>query len=187
MDKQKPLGSNLGKNPSFSARSWIATNCIGAHDLYPGTFDVVSNFTVMWNLFEGSMCNTNANIQAFEEIAEKISRHELRIEWLDEAVKFWISRYWTGSEFTELFSGLNFRPGNRRDHVEAVLRGEKTEPASQILAVMIILYRLRSNLFHGLKTVDMLNDQVANLNMACRALASVLEVSDSHLFNSRKT
>ena len=40
---------------------------------------------------------------------------------------------------------------------------------------MIIVYRLRNNLFHGLKSIPTLNDQVANLNMACRALASIVQ------------
>jgi hypothetical protein len=62
-----------------------------------------------------------------------------------------------------------------------VLRGEKRDPASQLLAVLIIVYRLRNNLFHGLKKVDGLNDQADNLNMACRTLASVLEASEDRL------
>jgi hypothetical protein len=40
---------------------------------------------------------------------------------------------------------------------------------------MIIVYRLRNNLFHGLKSIDMLNEQVDNLNMAAKCLAAILE------------
>lgn len=39
---------------------------------------------------------------------------------------------------------------------------------------MIIVYRLRNNLFHGLKEIPTLNDQIPNLDMACRALAAIL-------------
>jgi len=42
---------------------------------------------------------------------------------------------------------------------------------------MIITYRLRNNLFHGLKEIKTLNDQVPNLTMACRALAAIAQVS----------
>lgn len=168
-------------NPSFSAGNWIAANCVGAHRLHSETVGVVSNFTLMWNFFEGTACQNNANIRTFESLAEKISQHDPHLEGLEQAIKFWTFRYWTGSEFMDRFNDLRFRQNDRRDHVEAVLRGEKSDLASQLLAVMIIVYRLRNNLFHGLKTVDMLNDQAANLDMACRALASVLEASGNYL------
>jgi hypothetical protein len=43
---------------------------------------------------------------------------------------------------------------------------------------MIIVYRLRNNLFHGLKSISTLNDQVTNLDMACRALAAIVKASE---------
>lgn len=167
-------------NTSFSAGNWIVANCVGADHLHPESVDVVSNFTLMWNLFEGIACQNHANIKTFESLAEKIAQHDPHLEGVDDAISFWTFRYWTGSNFRDRFNDLRFRPNDRRDHVEAVLRKEKTDSASQLLAVMIIVYRLRNNLFHGLKTVDMLNDQAANLDMACRALAAVLEASGNY-------
>ena len=76
-----------------------------------------------------------------------------------------------------LFDGLEFRPNDREALVRAVLSGTDIDAHSQLLAVMIIIYRLRNNLFHGLKTISMLNDQVSNLDMACRMLASVVKAS----------
>jgi hypothetical protein len=168
-------------SPSFSARNWIASNCVGARGLYPETVDVVSNFTLMWNFFEGTLCNNRASVQTFETLAQGIAQHQPIRDRLEEAIRFWTSRYCAGSEFKPRFNDLRFRQNDRRGHVEAVLRGEKRDPASQLLAVLIIVYRLRNNLFHGLKKVDGLNDQADNLNMACRTLASVLEASEDRL------
>ena len=170
----------MNTNP-FSANNWIAANCVGANQLHPDTVDVVSSFTLMWNFFEGVACDNHANIQTFARLSEKIGHHDAQMKGLEEAVKFWTFRYWTRSEFRDRFNGLHFRPNDRKDHVEAVLRGEKVDPTSKLLAVMILVYRLRNNLFHGIKTVDMLNDQAANLDMACRALACVLEASENYL------
>src|ERR1700722_13847211 len=39
--------------PSFSAKHWIDANCFGGHTLKRESVDVVSNFTLMWSLFEG--------------------------------------------------------------------------------------------------------------------------------------
>lgn len=50
--------------------------------------------------------------------------------------------------------------------------------------VMIIVYRLRNNLFHGLK-IDMLNDQAASLDIAAGALAGILEASENYLLRTQ--
>jgi hypothetical protein len=166
----------------FDANRWIAKNCIGASQLLPDTVDVISNFTLMWNLFEGTACDNNAKIPRFDKLAEEIGQRGEEIDALDEAVQFWTFRYWSGSEFRGRFDGLNFRKNDRKDHVEAVLRGEKTDTSSKLLAVMIIVYRLRNNLFHGIKEINMLNDQAVNLDMASKTIAAILEASGSYIF-----
>ena len=164
---------------AFSAKHWIDTNCFGGHTLRPKTFDMVSDFTLMWNIFEGVVCHNHADIRAFEMLAEKIAQRVSLPAEIEDGVRFWMSRYIAGAEFNHLFKDLYFRPNDRREHVEAVLRREKNDPCSQLLAVMIIIYRLRNNLFHGLKEIRTLNDQVSNLTMACRTLAAILQVSQA--------
>lgn len=163
--------------PSFSAKHWIGTNCRGGHDLKPESVDVVSSFTLMWNIFEGAVCDNHAKIPVFERRANKIAQRGLLPPDIEDGVRFWRQRYVTGAEFNNRFERLEFRSGDCREHVEAVLRSEKKDPESQLLAVMIIIYRLRNNLFHGLKEIDTLNDQVPNLTMACRVLAAIVKVS----------
>lgn len=171
--------------PLFNASSWITANCVGAHDLRPETIDVVANFALMWNFFEGAVCDNRANIPVLERVSEEIGRNFAHNNGIERVVKFWTSRYWTGTEFRNLFDDLHFRKCDRREIVEAVLRGDRVDFASKLFAVLIIVYRLRNNLFHGLKTIDTLNDQVANLNMACCALASVLELRDVDLIRDQ--
>ena len=135
----------------------------------------------MWNIFEGAVCDNEAKISAFERRANKIAQRGLLPPDIEEGVRFWRQRYVTDAEFNKLFERLwDQRDRPRRDcreHVEAVLRSEKNDPESQLLAVMIVIYRLRNNLFHGLKEIDTLNDQVPNLSMACHVLAAIVKVS----------
>ena|SRR5215469_12778434 len=167
---------------SFNAKSWIKANCDGGKTLKQETLNVVSNFTLMWSFFEATLCNKDADIKALESVSNKIGkRPPLPVE-IQTAVRFWSERYVRGGEFNNLFETLCFRRNDRREDVEAVLRCDKNDPESQLLAVMIIIYRLRNNLFHGLKQISELNDQVPNLTVACRTLAAVMEVSDSPLF-----
>ena len=135
---------------------------------------MVSNFTLIWNFFEDTLCHKNANLSNFDDIAKAIALRDLP-DGVKVGVRFWADRYRTGQKFNFLFEGLNFRQGDRRDLVEAVLSGAKSDAYSQLLAVMIIVYRLRNNLFHGTKTIPLLNQQVSNLDMACKALAAIME------------
>lgn len=171
---------------SFNASNWISTNCTGAQNLLPETIVVVANFALMWNFFEGVMCKRQAGVVAFEQCIAEISGRVVHHDGIEEAITFWTFRYWTGTEFQDHFNDLHFRKSDRKDHVEAVLRGDMADFGSKILAVLIIVYRLRNNLFHGIKTIDMLNDQAKNLDMGCRALAAVLEVSGTHLVRGHK-
>jgi hypothetical protein len=137
------------------------------------------------NLFEGALCNNHAGTQAFENLAIEIAQRARHSVEIGDCVRFWSDRYLTDTGFNDLFQSLNFRPRDFREHVEAVLRREKNDLRSQLLAVMIIIYRLRNNLLHGLKTIDTLNDQVSNLNMACRALAAIMKASHAPIMAVR--
>lgn len=167
--------------PSFSAKNWIDTNCRGGHALNRESVEVVSSFTLMWNIFEGAVCNNNANASAFKRCANEIAQRVLLPPEIEHGVRFWRQRYFTDAGFNNLFKRLRFRRPDCQEHVEAVLRSEKNDPGSQLLAVMILIYRLRNNLFHGLKEINTLNDQVPNLTMACRVLGAIVQVSEAHM------
>jgi hypothetical protein len=162
--------------PPFDALHWIGTNIDGGPRLSPETFDAVSGFTVMWNLFEQVVCDNRATVPGLQRVAQRVGRRAPLPE-IEASLEFWTARYLTGSEFNRSFDSLHFRERDRREEVEAVLRGEKNDAESRMLAILIIIYRLRNNLFHGLKQISTLNSQIANLNMACHSLAAILAVA----------
>jgi len=85
----------------LSVKEWIQKNFKESAKLEQETIDVVADFALIWNLFEGVECSTRAGIQQFER------------------------------------------------------------------------YRLRNNLFHGLKTIDGLNNQRENLSHAIKVLQAL--------------
>ena len=179
-----PTQATKPSPPEFDASAWLTANCFGASRLRAETVRAISNFTLMWNLFEGVLCHGGANTSVLETVAEQVvqrCRHTNKPVDVQPFLSFWKFRYLTTDGFNKRFESLNFRRPDRRAHVEAVLRGEQAEPEAELLATLIVVYRLRDNLFHGLKTIAKLNDQVANLNMASRALAYVMESSGNHI------
>ncbi|WP_345060042.1 hypothetical protein [Acidovorax lacteus] len=174
---------------AFDASAWIANNTVGGTQLTSDSQQAVAAFTAMWNFFESTLCNNSASIAAFEQIAERLDAPrvpEATRRTLESCLAFWRFRYKTPEGFGHRFEGLNFRSRDRRDHVEAVLQGTATEPHEKLLAQMIIVYRLRNNLFHGIKTLDMLNDQTQNLWAASRCLAAILEAVPTRFVSSRR-
>jgi hypothetical protein len=167
---------------AFNAATWFAENTRGGTEVLPETQAAIADFTAMWSFFESSLCANRASIAAFERALENCNpdqASESALLTLDECLAFWRFRYRAPDGFNTRFAGLHFRPGDPKGLVESVLQGRATDKRSELLALLVIVYRLRNNLFHGLKTLEMLNDQVQNLLTACRCLAAILEIIPS--------
>jgi hypothetical protein len=160
---------------SFSAQDWIKIHLNDGLHLAPECLQAVQNFTLMWNLFESLLCGNFAKISVFDQIA---TRHEFKepSASLVNSFSYFRSRYVSNGNFTALFEGLRFRRNDRQEVVEKALKSESPSLSEIVLATMLIVYRLRNNLFHGLKSVSSLNNQTDNLNVAARALAAIIEL-----------
>jgi hypothetical protein len=162
----------------FDATSWLVENTHGGIELSPDAREAVASFTTMWNFFESTLCENRASVAALTRISERFEADRIppgTNQALEDCLAFWQFRYRTPDGFGRRFDGLYFRPNDKRAQVEAVLNGESDNPREKLLALMIIVFRLRNNLFHGLKSLEMLNDQVENLATASRCLAAVME------------
>ena len=166
----------------FSAAAWIAQNTQGGTCLSGEAQQAVANFTTMWNFFESTLCDNRASVAAFERVVEKYQPAQVSegtAQTLAACLVFWRARYRSSGGFSRRFDGLHFRQGDRRAHVEDVLSGKADSQNAEMLALMIIIYRLRNNLFHGLKTLEMLNEQVENLTNASQCIAAIMEAIPS--------
>jgi len=72
---------------------------------------------------------------------------------------------------------LKLRQNDKPELVEAVLSGRENEPARSITVLLIIVYRLRNNLFHGHKWAYDLRGQLQNFTHANATLMKALEVN----------
>ena len=169
--------------PAFDAATWIAQNTYGGTLLTPEATAAVANFTMMWNLFEGIVCENDANVRQFESLAARLSEAAVAVDAINSIST--ASR--SGPYGTELLKASRTASS---DCTSETTTGEKSwkkfagrrqNLSDKVLALMLIVYRLRNNLFHGLKTLEMLNDQVHNLNTASRCLGVLMMLSRSHL------
>lgn len=73
------------------------------------------------------------------------------------------------------FENLNFRANDRKEFVDDVLVAESPSLRDKILASIIIIFRYRNNLFHGLKDVTQINYQQRNFVTANKMLKMFIE------------
>jgi hypothetical protein len=89
---------------------------------------------------------------------------------------YFTARYFSNGTFTRRFEELNLRPKDNPALVEAVLKGEKANVSDIVTAVLIVVFRLRNNLFHGVKFAYQMRGQLDNFTHANAVLMRALEM-----------
>lgn len=141
-------------------------------------------FSLMWNLFELKACDKEANPSNIKQKVNDLHKNQsLQLEDFASFLTYFSDRYSSNGSFDETkFSGLKIyrsensrRPGELEQKVRLVLEGKINTIDDIVFALLIIVLRLRNNLFHGEKWVYKLDDQVDNFRNANRLLAKFLD------------
>ena len=134
------------------------------------------HFSLLWSFFEAEALNTSASAIGILALThEWASRNRLHIQPFAKSLAYFQSRYFQYGEPTEYFRGLNLRRNDNPALVSAVLKGENTNHADRVAVLLIIVLRLRNNLFHGVKWAYGIRGQLANFTNANVALMAALE------------
>lgn len=131
----------------------------------------VKDFSLLWNIFENLVCENNCNVNRLDE---RLTPVAFEIAEFQETFDYFIDRYTSKGTTNERFDRLNFRNGDRKEVVANVLLGNDNEVSNIVLALSIIVYRYRNNLFHGLKNFMQIDQQEENFKNANRVLKSIL-------------
>jgi hypothetical protein len=144
----------------------------------------VLNFCLMWNLFESKVCETltDYSLTRFIDKIDYFIKKLKNIEFLingnqNNPFSYFEERYVTDGKVNYKFNSLHFKSSDRKPLVKSVLEKEEEDSCSILLALLIIIYRLRNNLFHGIKPIRELKEQNINFEVANRLLANILDVA----------
>jgi hypothetical protein len=159
------------------ALKWLSQKVPGFAQLSKKEITAINNFCFLWSLFETRCLNGNGNISTIASAANRISKKiEVRSQEFDNALNYFKRRYVFDGSMTSKFEGLRFRGNDKRSDVEQVLLGNDTAKKSELQAILIIIYRLRNNLFHGMKWADAFADQLSNFQTANKVLMLAMEL-----------
>lgn len=155
---------------------WLKAKAPGFPDLSQAEQAAINDFSMLWSLFEDRVLDASANAaKIFAMVDEWSKKGNLDASEFEKEIKYFENRYYNNGEFTYHFDHLNLRDNDKREAVRAVLDGSDTNPHRRVAAALVIVYRYRNNLFHGLKWRYQLAGQLDNFNTANSVLMKVLD------------
>lgn len=161
-------------------QTWLSTNIENTRLNDDHTYPAISDFCVMWAIFE---CTQLADARvAVDELAYIACRLERNNVDFQEQIEFWKNRYIDNDITNARFEKLGFTYEPHKELVSGVLLGNQTDSVKINHAILLIVYRLRNNLFHGNKDITRIHHQVENLNMASKALTNAVSASGRHVY-----
>lgn len=99
----------------------------------------------------------------------------LESERYNVELAYFRARYFAHGEFTNHYHHLHLRANDHPDLVKAVIDGSINDPRDRLLAVLMIVWRFRNNLFHGEKWAYELQGQLQNFSHANDVIMRLLE------------
>lgn len=152
-----------------SVQEWLNANAVGYAELEPKEREAISDFCLLWSLFEEWVLENEGCIPMIKAKVAAAANHDGGLDFSSFGVPFafFKDRYFNDAGFNARFQALRFRGKNSgKNEVEAALSGDAESELDILLALLIIVYRLRNNLLHGEKWSYNLRDQFGNFTNA---------------------
>jgi len=155
---------------------WLSRKAPGFSELSAEEREAIMHFSLLWSFFEAEVLNTNASANSILAcIHGWDSTDRLRLELFTESLAYFQARYFQNGQLTKHFSDLSLRQNDNPALVGSVLKRENTNHADSVAALLIIVLRLRNNLFHGVKWAYGIHGQLDNFTNANAALIAAME------------
>ncbi|QJQ03422.1 hypothetical protein C798_25255 [Herbaspirillum rubrisubalbicans Os34] len=133
---------------------------------------------MLWTYFEAQVCGTKAGAPLLLNIAKDVATAEyFDPAALKKAMAHFRNRYLENGQPSYHFDHLNFREEKYAKKVLAILSSDGSDPVQELQAALLIVFRYRNNLFHGIKWAYQLSGQKTNFSRAIDLLKSVIPVA----------
>lgn len=171
--------SNLSYNKDVAEEiNWIK-NYLYYEELDTEKIQNILYFMLVWNIFENKFENNHAKISDSKDIAEKLYA-VLENNIVDNIWNYYVKRYTSNNTINEIFTKFKFNENDNKVFVQnQLLLADKATKKDKIEALLRISFRLRNNLFHGIKKVHKLYNQNNNFKQINMFLMHILDNSSS--------
>ena len=139
--------------------------------------DAIGAFVLLWSLFEARVLDRHANARAIVEVARRWSqRGVLTQDSFQNEQTYFRNRFCPDGHVNDHFRHLNLRRPDNEQLVRKFLKQECLHAWENAAGLLIVVYRLRKNLFHGLKWAYGIQGQHENFQNANTSLVRALEL-----------
>ncbi len=165
----------------MNVTDFLFQNVPGYADLEDAERSAISEFSLLWTVFEGKLLRADANPRALVRLVQKLmGQGLLSREPFVAALNYFQNRYFHNGALGPNFPHLRFSSADQVAIVEPVLSGQSDELEQVVTALLLIIYRLRNNLFHGQKWAYGVRDQRNNFEHASDVLMHFLTLGVSN-------
>ena len=163
----------------MNAIDWLQERAPGFCNLSGDERDAIMQFSLLWSLFEAKALNTHGDARSILAVAKRwANKGLLADESFNPELAYFQNRYYTDGDFTNLFGQLRLRQADKPDLVKRVLKNDPAGLAKIAAALLIIVYRFRNNLFHGVKWAYGIHGQFENFSHANSVLMQAIELHE---------
>lgn len=167
----------------WAPNSWLRSYAPGYRHLSRGERRAVSDFVMLWSVYEAQVLSCNATARRMIDAVERWHAAGL-IEAdarADESWSHFVDRLRNGGELSHRFDGLRFSNQVDREFVRSAVLAEPA-PARLIRhnAMALIIHRIRNNLLHGEKWSYGLQDQELNFRYSSHVLMLWMNMHRTH-------
>jgi hypothetical protein len=139
-------------------------------------------FTLVWNIFEKELCSNSASIyKCPKKLAEKYCE-TIEERLIEECFQFLKNRYFDNNgQATNLFDKL-FRESEKKyeDIASSVFSQNRATVLKKLEAILYIAFRIRNNLYHGMKAIDYLTEQNSLFSYVNNILMALIDTKRNH-------
>jgi len=158
---------------------WLCAKAPGFSDLTDEERTAIMHFSLLWSFFEAETLQTNACANDIVALVHKWEADgRLNTTHFSPSLAYFRDRYFQNGTLTSNFDGLHLRKNDFPGLVIEVLKGDNTNPAKSVAALLIVVFRLRNNLFHGVKWAYGIRGQLDNFTNANSALMAALDTNN---------
>lgn len=159
----------------MNPNAWLESNAAGYSHLHQDDRRSICHFALLWSFLEAKLLATHGSPSAIIETVERIdAANRLDPESVAVPLAYFRDRYWQNGRLSEKFDALNMTTKCERI-TEPVLAGQQ-DPAAVLTALLLIVHRLRNNLFHGPKWSFGINDQRSNFDNANLVMMAAMDM-----------
>lgn len=163
----------------MSEKQWLENN-----RYYPAIDETkltsIFYFSLVWNIFEKECCDKYAEIGFHPRCLSKLLSDKVNMALVDTVFMYFKNRYVVNAKINSIFNGFQFGRENNdgqvyKDFTRKVLINHNPSNQEKLQALLYIAFRLRNNLFHGIKEVEKLYEQNENFKQINSLLMAIIE------------